>query len=174
MTKSNEERKPFSRSEHAKYDQPAVNALKALLEGTHYSVKQHPHWDELDDRGKPLEDRGIDLALYKDDQLVGYVDVEVKADWTSPRYPFKTVHFLERKAKYATGGAYAERHCKGLPSWWVLFSADYSQHLSARIDVLREARLVRMATRSGTKNEPFHDVSMDVLSVNKLKRLKRK
>lgn len=87
--------KPFDPELHAKFDRKArdlgIEVVKSyvsdVVDGDIY-VTNNP--DEI----------GPDLMVWKDRELLGFAEVEVKTGWRSGRFPFDNVHFPERKGKY--------------------------------------------------------------------------
>lgn len=177
MNNMNASRKPFDQGLHDKNDPPAILALQQLFEGSEYYVEQHPQRDETSPEYKnKIGNTGIDVAIRKiaTKEIHMYIDVEVKADWYGKSYPFSTVHFLERKAKYAPSGPYARNHFRNKPACWVLFNNDFTQHLLVVIADAVTQPIVRLNTREGTKREPFHDIPLGMCKFGRLSKLIKK
>lgn len=170
----NKSTKPFDPKMHASSDAPAVKALEALLMGTRYSMQAHPQYYEINEEyGDPYEERGIDVLILRDGAPYAYAELERKLNWKSESYPYPTIHFLQRKAKYADAGPYAKKFFNGLPCHWILFSNDFSHHLIMKVNDAVSQPLIKIDTREKTKNESFHDVSIKLASFDRLKRLEQ-
>lgn len=80
-------RKPFEQDLHDKYDAPAKEAVSSYLEKT-WGVLVEPN----------LNQYGVDLLVFKDAEVIGSIEVEVR-QW-SPNCPYPTIHVPERKTKF--------------------------------------------------------------------------
>lgn len=45
---------------------------------------------------------GIDLLVYDEDKVIGYIECEQSYKWGDEDYPYKTIRLPERKEKYLT------------------------------------------------------------------------
>lgn len=166
--------KPFDPRMHAVSDAPAVKALGNLLSGTRFSMQAHPQYFEINPAyGNQYGEKGIDVMILRDGIPYAYAELERKLNWKGEKYPYPTIHFLKRKAKYASDGSYAKKFFKGLPCHWVLFSNDFSHHLTMKVDDAVAQPLIKIDTRENTQNESFHDVPIVLANFDKLKRIKR-
>jgi hypothetical protein len=48
-----------------------------------------------------LDEYGVDLCIVMENEVVAYVESEIKMVWDTVNFPYKTVQFPERKAKFA-------------------------------------------------------------------------
>ena len=80
-------RKPFEQDLHDAYDKPAKDVVaRFIAESSGLRVIPNP------------DQYGVDLLLYRGDNHVGGVEVEVR-QW-SPNCPYPTIHIPHRKQKF--------------------------------------------------------------------------
>lgn len=130
--------KPFNKELHRIYDPLAREVTKQIFStDPRFTVEEHPN--EYD----------VDLLLSYNGIFLCYLEVETKEDWAAGLYPWRTVHFLPRKAKYEK-------------TVWVLFNKQYSIHLTKKVSEARTYPTVNTVTRESDGNvETFHDIPIE-------------
>jgi len=81
-------RKPFDRKLYAKYDELARKYSRSELIPLGYVVKDNPR------------KTGVDLIVEKDDEIIFYVECEIKKALEGGKFPYDEVNLPERKKKY--------------------------------------------------------------------------
>jgi hypothetical protein len=98
---------------------------------------------------KNPDEKGIDLLIKKDDQVVGGIEVEWHGTYWKKRFPFNTVHFLGRKTKFI-----------GDNRFYLMSNDDGSQVLAVGFDELKHHETQIQDNRLAV-NEPIYDVPND-------------
>jgi hypothetical protein len=87
------ERKPFDQVLHDENDAIAKEAVRSFLEAVWgYPVTEGGQYD-------------VDLLIYEEDTICGYVEVERRHNWDKQHFPFDTLHIPERKRKFFHTGS---------------------------------------------------------------------
>jgi hypothetical protein len=81
-------RKRFDKELFNLYDRKARNIAKRYFAKQGIEAKDNP------------DKYGVDLLIYKEQQLIGYCECEVKAVWKEDQFPYGSVQIPERKAAY--------------------------------------------------------------------------
>ena len=80
--------KKFNQQLHEQYDKIGRDVVKNFVEASWgFTVKDNP------------DKYGIDLLLFKGDDLFGYAEVEVRNSWNTVEFPFKDLNVPQRKKK---------------------------------------------------------------------------
>jgi hypothetical protein len=84
------ERKAFDQVLHDENDAIAKEAVRSFLEAVWgYPVTEGGQYD-------------VDLLIYEEDTICGYVEVERRHNWDKQHFPFDTLNIPERKRKFFT------------------------------------------------------------------------
>ena len=79
--------KKFSQELHDQFDSIAREKAKQLFKRYRMTLEDNP------------DKYGIDLIAYKDGELYGYVEVEVREAWTGEHFKYDTLNIPYRKRK---------------------------------------------------------------------------
>lgn len=110
-------------------------------------------FDYLTDLGWDVRDNpdpyGIDLLCTAGEREIG-VEVEVKVYWQD-RFPFKTLHIPQRKAKFAKDNTV-----------FAILSGDLTRAaLVSGYDVKNASIVKKMTSQTGDKEDYFFEVTLD-------------
>lgn len=106
---------------------------------------------------KPSDKYSADFDVFKGEKLIGHLELEVKNNWDSQKFPFNDVQFLERKQKY-------DKH-----TVWVLFNKDLTRHLIARVREIVKCPKRQLSNRfSGGQKESFYVVPLSIVKFDGL------
>ena len=84
------ERKAFDQILYDENDAIAKEAVRSFLEAVWgYPVTEGGQYD-------------VDLLIYEEDTICGYVEVERRHNWDKQHFPFDTLNIPERKRKFFT------------------------------------------------------------------------
>lgn len=92
---------------------------------------------------------GPDLKITKDGVAVGYLEVEIKSVWDSYDFPWPSVQFPERKAKFVVGSKY--------PIYFLMFNKCLTRALAVTGQTLIDSPVKEVKTVY-TNNENFFQV----------------
>lgn len=126
--------KPFEQDLHDKYDKPAKDAVARFIT-ENVGLRAEPNPDQY----------GVDLLLFRGDNRIGGVEVEVR-QW-SPRCPYSTIHIPHRKQKFFDGRVLFFALTKDMKSAYWITTYGIEQY------PLKEVRNVKVAS-----GEMFYDV----------------
>lgn len=130
-------RKQFSKRLHYGHDEKARAAAKAYWKSQGYYAIHNPNT------------KGVDLLLVdpETDEVVGYVEVEVKNNWSAKKFQYETLQIPERKGKYLA--------LYGKKIRYMVFSKDLTQALIISSLALRRSPLVEVSNKFVRKGEYF-------------------
>jgi len=140
-------RKRFDPQLHKENDKLARQAVKSLLKGSEFKVKDNP------------KSREIDLLLYKGKEHIGYIECEIKRVWKGVEFPYENVQFPERKGKYAA----LEK-----PALYIMFNEDQTSFLALTAETLVSSPKVEVPNKYVPAGEFFFQVPVDKVSINDL------
>jgi len=83
-------RKRFDKELYEQNDAKAKAAAKLYYNSQGIEVEKNP------------KRYGPDLRAFKDGQFIGFIECEIKKVWKDEVFPYETIQFPERKAKYVT------------------------------------------------------------------------
>lgn len=127
--------KPFSLQLYADNDNAKEVVIK-WLESKGYTAWVNP------------DDYGIDLIFHNKDGDYYYAEVEVKHNWVSVDFPYKSIHFPKRKLKFANSRSY-----------FIMLNSDRSQLMVIPGSKLLESPIITKNTIY-TNNEEFVEVKL--------------
>lgn len=130
-------RKKFDKSLYDKYDAAAKTKLAEIFKGLQWQVKVSP---------KKMD---VDFEVYKDGELVGYLETEVKLNWNTAPFPYSDVQWPERKWKYCS---------LGKPTIFMMFNHDLSEYLTAMGTDLLSSKLEMVRNKYIPYGENFFKV----------------
>jgi len=133
-------RKQFSKALHDGHDEKARNQAKAFWTKRGYLVKDNPNT------------KGVDLFLCNPDteEIMAYLEVEVKNNWNSKAFQYDTLQIPERKARY-----FVEYGDKII---YMVFSKDLTQAFIADSLSFKNAKLKEVPNKFVSKGEYFYQV----------------
>lgn len=133
-------RKAFSSSLHARHDEKARSQAKAYWKAKGFHVADNPNT------------KGVDLILLDPDseEIVGYVEVEVKNNWNNKAFQYSTLQLPERKGKYIDQYGNMIRY--------MVYSKDLTQAFIISSVVLKRSPLVEVSNKFVRKGEYFYQV----------------
>ena len=136
-------RKTFSRDLHSRHDNPARAQAKSYWSQQGYVVVDNPN------------EKGVDLLLVDPDtnDVVGYVEVEVKNNWNNKTFQYGTLQLPERKGKYI------EQY--GNKINYMVYSKDLTQAFIIGSLVLKRSPLVEVSNKYVRKGEYFYQVPVN-------------
>jgi hypothetical protein len=103
---------------------------------------------------KPNPDKyGVDLLLFKEDKHVAFAECEIKRVWKGKDFPYGSVQFPERKAKYV--------YQNNLPVVFIMFNADCNRALLVNGQDLLKSKLVQVPNVYVKSEECFFQVPLD-------------
>lgn len=140
-------RKRFDPQLHKENDSLARKAIKSLLRGSGYKVKDNP------------KVREVDMLLYKNDKHIGYIEAEIKRVWRGDKFPYENVQFPERKEKYAK----LEK-----PTIFVMFNEDQSHFLALHGKTMLNSPKAEVPNKYVRSGEMFFQILLDEVSINDL------
>ncbi len=144
-------KKPFSEILYNKHDFKAREKVIEIFKET-FSNKETTL--ELKE---PLDKYQADIDVYKNNKLIGHLELEIKNNWINDKFPFKDVQFLERKKKY------------NKKTIWVLFNKNLSRHLVAKIkDIIKCPTRNVVNKYSNGELETFYIVPISMVKFNEL------
>jgi len=135
--------KPFSNSLYNKYDEPARAFVKKIYNDLGIIAQDNP------------DKYGIDLILYKDNNKIGYAEVECCASWNMPIYPYKSLHVPIRKEKFFK---------LDLPSEYWQVSNTFSRALHIDGEQILKSPVIVVPNKYVLSNERFYDVELNIMS----------
>lgn len=140
--------KPFNPEAHKENDAKAKKYAAGYWQSKGIEVRNNP-------------DRyGIDQMLYKDNDLYGYCECEIKWYLEEGRFKWQTLNILYRKRKYAE-----LEESTGKPVFFCLFSPDGDKlALTRGKDILR-CTVKELSNNAVKKGELFYDVPLDMVEL---------
>jgi hypothetical protein len=143
-------RKKFDKELYALNDKLAKDAAMLVLSGAGYTqVRESPRKTDVD-----LQ------VLDKDGNIMFYVEVERKAVWTTPEFPYTNVQFPERKTKYAN---------LDKPTYYLMFSGDMKKYLVVKGQDLLTSPIEMVRNKYVAYGEMFYQVPLDRVTFNNFK-----
>jgi arginine/ornithine N-succinyltransferase beta subunit len=133
-------RKAFSKDLHARHDVKAREQAKAFWRSKGFHVADNPNT------------KGVDLILMdsETEEIVGYVEVEVKNNWNNKAFQYETLQLPERKGKYIDQ--------YGSKITYMVYSKDLTQAFLISSLILKRSPLVEVSNRFVRKGEYFYQV----------------
>lgn len=133
-------RKDFDKSLHSAHDAKAKNQAKICWTNRGYLVLDNPNT------------KGVDLFLCNPDtqEVLAYLEVEVKNNWNSKAFQYDTLQIPERKAKYF--------ELYGNKIIYMVFSKDLTQAFIADSLSFKNAKLKEVPNKFVSKGEYFYQV----------------
>lgn len=129
--------KLFNQYLHDVCDPPARNAVSEYAK-MKWGIDAKPNPNKY----------GVDLICYKKNQIVGYIEVEVR-DWGCIYCPYDTIHIAERKNKLF------ENNLKTL---MFVVTSDFANAYWTFSENIKTSPLKEIPNRAVAKNEWFYDV----------------
>ena len=129
--------KPFSQELYDN-DDKAKHLVIDFLESNHWEAWVNPDL------------YGIDLLALDPNGIEYQVEVEVKHNWTGDKFPYKTLHFAERKRKFIDSDRV---------TLFITINDDRTHALVAFEEALSEAAVIVKDT-SYTSQEKFLEISV--------------
>lgn len=125
----------------------------------------HDQWDELGrnavieffrQRGhicKSNTDKyGVDLILYRNEEPIGYAEVEVKPNWDNHKWPFKTVNVPSRKRKLLEND---------LPTWFFCVNNKGDYVMAVDAETVLNSPLLENPNKYIASGEYFYKVPVE-------------
>jgi hypothetical protein len=138
--------KRFDKELYEANDTKAKKAIKSILKGTKYSVKES-------------ENRmAVDLELFKNEELVGYIECESKKAFKG-KFQYDTLQIPERKRKYAV---------LDKPTLFVVFDCNFNNYMVVTNKDLLKSNVVEVPNKYCFKEELFFQVPIKKVSTNNL------
>jgi len=127
-------KKPFSKELHDQNDGPArARVRQSFAEMWGLNLVDNP------------DIFGPDLIAYRGSVFQGFVEIEVKHNWTGARFPFKTVHIPSRK----------ERIFQHRPMIFVVMNKEMNRFIWFKLDDVVAGARVKKKTRMTNFDESF-------------------
>jgi hypothetical protein len=139
--------KHFSQDLHDKYDEIGKAAAKKLFKRWNINLKDNP------------DKYGIDLIAYQNEELYGYVEVEVRESWKEKQFPFSTLNIPCRKRKLLET---ASNNCL------VAFNADCSMAFVCKDWTILFSDIEEVKNKHLKKNEFFFKVPINQIQLVKV------
>ena len=139
--------KPFSQELYDN-DDKAKHLVIDFLESNHWEAWVNP------------DIYGIDLLALDPNGIEYQVEVEVKHNWTGDKFPYKTLHFAERKRKFIDSDRV---------TLFITINDDRTYALVAFEEALSEAAVIVKDT-SYTSQEKFLEISVSSCELITLKK----
>lgn len=133
-------RKQFSKRLHDGHDAKARDVAKQYWAAEGYVVLDNPNT------------KGVDLLIVdaKTEEVIGYVEVEVKNNWNSKKFQYETLQIPERKGKYL--------ELYGDKIRYMVFSKDLTQAFILDKLSFKRAALKEVSNKFVRKGEYFYQV----------------
>lgn len=140
-------RKYFDKELYEKNDAIAKEFVQSLVKGTEFQIVTN------------IKKRQVDMLVYKDSKLIGYVEVEKKLVWKGKEFPYEDVNFPSRKAKL----------CQlELPTIFVMINEDNSAYLTVRGKDFLASPQAEVHNKYVGAGEIFYKVPKDKVLFNNL------
>lgn len=132
------ESKPFSKELHKKYDTKGKRAIKKYFEKNYgVIVKTNP------------DKYGVDLIMYLDNEVVGLIEVEVRASWASDTFPFETLNVPLRKKKLLINP---------FPTFFASVNANSTRAFICQAQRVLESPLIENPNKYVAEGEMFYSI----------------
>lgn len=131
--------KQFDQQLHDTYDVEGREIVK------HYIHVTYPHLKAVDNP----DQYAVDLCIYREDTLAGYAEVEVRTNWKSEAFPFRTLHVPERKTKLLNNT---------LPTLFFSINEHMTHMFYCKAQTVLDSPLVNVPNKYVSNNEHFYDV----------------
>lgn len=143
-------KKPFDRALYEKYDNACkVQAQKIFSKIPGYTIEEND------------SKIGVDFLLYKDDEHIGYLEVELKNIWTSVSFPYEEVNFPHRKIKF----------CElDKPTLFMMFNKDFKNYLVVDSGTMLNSDLEEVRNKYILKGELFFKVDKNKVLFGNMKK----
>lgn len=138
-------RKHFDKELYNKYDTAAKLAVEKLFEGSDWTIQISP------------KKTAVDYMIFEGGEHIGYLEVEVKMNWSTPIFPYADVQWPERKWKYCN---------LDKPTIFLMFNHDQSQYLTATGEVLLGSKLEMVRNKYVRFGENFFKVPVTNIRFN--------
>lgn len=130
--------KPFDRILYEKNDKAAKEAAQKIF-------SKIPNYTIEENESKI----GVDFLLYKDEEHIGYLEVEKKSGWITVSFPYDFINFPERKAKY----------CKlDKPTLFMMFNNNFKNYLVVDSETMLNSDLAEVRNKYILSGELFFKV----------------
>ena len=139
--------KKFSQDLHDQFDKVGRDWSKQLFK--RYGVKLEDNPDQY----------GVDLIAYRDDKIVGYVEVEVRTVWTGNKFNYDTLNIPLRKKKLLT---------MSLPVCLVSWSSNGDYGFLCSSDTILNSEVMEVKNKYMDKAEHFYKVPIDKIKLVRL------
>jgi hypothetical protein len=137
--------KQFDKQLHDTYDAEGREIVKK------YVHDNHPHLTAVDNP----DQYAVDLCIYKENTLVGYAEVEVRTNWKTEHFPFKTLHVPERKTKLLNNT---------LPTLFFSINEQLTHMYYCKAQTVLNSPLVNVPNKYVSNNEHFYNVHVNQLT----------
>ena len=142
--------KPFDHSEYKRSDAKAKKIAAELF------LDLYPNLTHITES---ISEYAIDLELYENYKLVGYLETEIKYSWKGSTFPFKTIQFPERKTKYL---------CLQFKTWFCMINATCTYALIVDAEDIKSSPLKMVPNKKISKGEKFFQVPLAKAAIYKL------
>lgn len=132
-------RKHFDRALYDKCDSLAKDKAIKVLRRHGLDVVENP--DKV----------GVDLLVYKNDELLFNVETEIKLVWDGPKFPYENIQFPLRKHKFAI----LEK-----PTLFLMFNKDLSKYVAVNSDDLIRSPIEIVRNKFVKYGEYFYQVNL--------------
>jgi len=135
--------KKFDKKLHEEFDKQGKRVVKNFLVklGEGYEVKEN-------------KDRyGVDLVIYKNGEKIAYAEVEVRASWSGPDFPYEDLNIPYRKKKLLINDKKTEFYS---------INKELTHMFRCTARTILESK-VAIISNKYAKNEPFFKVKLEDL-----------
>lgn len=146
-------RKLFDKELYTKHDTSAKKTIKKIFKDSHWSIKENE------------KKTAVDFLVFKNNKHIAYLEVEVKMNWNTEKFPYDDVQWPERKKRYAE---------LDKPTIFLIFNHDLSQYLTTTGEILLNSKLEMVRNKYVRYGENFFKVPIDKIIFNNInKELKK-
>lgn len=144
-------RKRFDRDLYNETDKLAKNSAIKLVDSAKYTVTENP------------KKTNVDLLVADNEgKHIFNIECEIKKVWKTKEFPYESVQFPERKAKYAN---------LDTPTIFVMFNHDLSSFLAVSGNSLLSSPCVEVPNKYVHKGEKFFQVPLTSVSFDDINKV---
>lgn len=135
--------KNFDQKLFNKFDRPAKEQAIEFLAYYEYEAIENP------------DCYGPDLIVFKNGDLIGYAECEVRTVWKNKEFPFESLSLPFRKKKFLTQASAEE-----IKIIFLVFNSDFSAIAKVKGQAVSDSPVVERSNRLGPENEKFFDIPL--------------
>jgi len=133
----NKKKRPFNKVTYDKYDLVAKNKTIELFKKLNFDIKINP------------DPFGIDLLVYKNDEHIGYIEVECRENFYKLKDEYETIYIPYRKDKFLS---------LDKPVNYICWSSEFNQYYYINSKIIKKSPIIMFKLKGTSYEDEFFSI----------------